>query len=105
MIDFDKILKDIRDFEIKNVDDLETFRLKYLSKKGLLSKLFEDFKNFSSEEKRIYGKKLNEIKYEANNIYNTYKHKFFLYKHPKNFQSILLYLLLYIIKDLDIQFL
>jgi len=42
--------------------ELEEFRLKYLSKKGQLNMLFEDFKNISGEHKREAGQKLNELK-------------------------------------------
>ena len=41
---------------------LETFRLKYISKKGVLNELFEEFKSASLEEKKSLGKALNELK-------------------------------------------
>ena len=55
-------LTEIQSFQPKNKDDVEQFRLKYLSKKGLIPALFEDFKLVSSEEKRELGKVLNELK-------------------------------------------
>lgn len=40
----------------------EEFRLKYLSKKGLLNDLFDKFKAVSSDEKRKLGQRLNDLK-------------------------------------------
>jgi len=40
----------------------EQFRLKYLSKKGLVSALFEDLKSIPAEQKRQAGQILNELK-------------------------------------------
>jgi len=76
MLDIDKILYELKNFKIDNSSDLENFRLKYLSKSGIISKLFEDFKSLSSEEKKIYGKKLNDLKSEAQNIFQFFKNKF-----------------------------
>ncbi|HEC44046.1 MAG TPA: phenylalanine--tRNA ligase subunit alpha [Bacteroides sp.] len=42
--------------------DAESFRLRYLSKKGIISELFDSFKALPSEQKKQYGKKLNELK-------------------------------------------
>ncbi len=47
---------------ITTVDALEIFRIKYLSKKGELSALFEDLKVAAKEEKRELGKTLNDLK-------------------------------------------
>lgn len=53
------------DNEIAVVDDikkLEEIRLKYLSRKGLVPLLFEDFRKLPSDEKPKYGKTLNILK-------------------------------------------
>lgn len=41
---------------------LETFRLRFISRKGELSRLFEDFKNVPNESKREIGAALNQLK-------------------------------------------
>ncbi len=41
---------------------LEEFRLKYLSRNGLLNLLFEEFKSVDKEAKGKTGKSLNELK-------------------------------------------
>ena len=48
--------------EIKNSHELEAFRLKYISKKGALNELFDEFKSASVEDKKTLGKRLNELK-------------------------------------------
>jgi len=47
-------------------EELERFRLTYISKKGALSSLFEAFKSVPNDEKPQFGKKLNEVKALAN---------------------------------------
>ena len=65
--------KEITTLSINSPEDLESFRLKFLSKKGLISLLFEDFRNVSVSEKKDIGQKLNLLKQEANDKYNTLK--------------------------------
>ena len=48
-----------------NLDEVEQLRLKYLSKKGLVSVLFDEFKTVPVEIKREVGQKLNELKNSA----------------------------------------
>jgi phenylalanyl-tRNA synthetase alpha chain len=43
----------------------EAFRLKYLSKKGIISQLFDDFRNMPPEQKKTMGQPLNELKKTA----------------------------------------
>lgn len=42
--------------------DIENFRIEYLSKKGAISLLFQDFRNVPSEDKRQIGQDLNDIR-------------------------------------------
>lgn len=42
-------------------EEVEAFRIKFLSKKGLVSSLFDEFKTYSGEQKRDIGKPLNEL--------------------------------------------
>ena len=43
-------------------DEVEALRIKYLSKKGEVSSLFNDFRNVPNEQKKEIGQKLNELK-------------------------------------------
>ena len=45
-----------------NAEAIEALRIKYLSKKGEVSALFNDFRTVPSEQKREIGQKLNELK-------------------------------------------
>ena len=67
------LLTEVSTISLKNPEELELFRLKYLSKKGLLSDLFEDFKNVPGPEKKDIGQKLNLLKQNALEKYNTLK--------------------------------
>jgi len=62
----ESLSKEIDSIEIKSNDEAEKFRLTYLSKKGLVSLLFNDFKNVAPEAKREIGEKLNRLKIKAN---------------------------------------
>jgi phenylalanyl-tRNA synthetase alpha chain len=53
---------EINAFEPKNREELETFRIRFLGTKGIIKDLFEEFKTVSAEDKRVYGKVLNEFK-------------------------------------------
>lgn len=65
--------QEIESFAANTAGDVEQFRLKYLSKKGEISKLFEDFKKVTPEEKRELGQVLNRLKQLAQERLNTLK--------------------------------
>lgn len=56
------IKEQINNFEINSDNDLEKFRIDFLSKKGLLNSLFDDFKTVPNTEKKEIGQLLNVIK-------------------------------------------
>ena len=58
----EEIKQQIIDADASTKDELEQFRLTYISKKGALTSLFEAFKSVPNEEKPLFGKKLNEVK-------------------------------------------
>lgn len=70
-----KILAEVAKFEPKTAQELEQFRLTYLSKKGSLNQLFEDFKTLQPELKKQVGQKLNELKNTLTDRYNSFKEK------------------------------
>ena len=45
-----------------NEEALEALRIKYLSKKGEVTALFNEFRNVPAEQKKEFGQKLNELK-------------------------------------------
>ncbi len=56
------LLNEVRNLTASSADEVEQMRIKYLSKKGEISQLFNDFKNVAGDEKRIVGQMLNELK-------------------------------------------
>jgi phenylalanyl-tRNA synthetase alpha chain len=68
--EFDKGLS-----QVKNLKDLEELRLKYLSRNGLVSNLFEKLKEVPKEEKPAIGGKLNALRIYVTNNYNSLKTK------------------------------
>lgn len=67
----DRIFKEIESASVTTGEELESFRLRYLSKKGIISILFDEFRNIPPEMKKQTGKKLNELKHFATEKYNS----------------------------------
>jgi phenylalanyl-tRNA synthetase alpha chain len=68
-----QIKKEISDIKVATQAELEEFRLKYLSKKGSLNGLFDDFKNVANEQKKEVGQRLNELKVLLSDTYERFK--------------------------------
>lgn len=60
-----ELLDEVSKLTADNAEQLEALRIKYLSKKGEISSLFNDFKNVAAEQKREIGGLLNELKTKA----------------------------------------
>lgn len=54
-----------------NADEVEALRIKYLSKKGLISALMNDFRDVPAEQKRELGQALNQLKTFATEHINS----------------------------------
>ena len=66
--------------ELSNVKDLKSLsdlKVKYLGKKGIITELYSKMKEIPNEEKKEYGRKINEIKNLFNKKYEELKNKFF----------------------------
>ncbi len=61
----DQIIKDIQSLSLNTRDDAESFRLRYLSKKGIIADLFTDFRTVPPDQKKLLGQKINELKKTA----------------------------------------
>lgn len=61
------IQEELKQAIAKNSEELEHFRLRFISRKSVVNELFEDFKTISNDQKRLFGVKLNELKNEAQN--------------------------------------
>ena len=58
---------------VSSQEELEAFRIKYLSKKGLVSLLFDDFRNIPQNQKKEVGQNLNILKQDILEKYNLLK--------------------------------
>ena len=66
-----QLLQQVQALSAKNADELESLRIKYLSKKGLLNDLMTEFRNVPNEQKREIGMKINELKSQAQEKINA----------------------------------
>lgn len=55
-------LASVSTFEAKSKEEIESFRIKYLGKKGILNDFFAAFKEVPPQDKKAYGQALNELK-------------------------------------------
>ena len=58
----ESLFAEVENFSAATAEQAEQFRLKYLSKKGQISVLFDEFKTVSPEMKREVGQLLNKLK-------------------------------------------
>lgn len=56
------LLKEIDNLKADNAEQLEALRIQYLSKKGEITALMNDFRNVAADQKREVGKSLNVLK-------------------------------------------
>jgi phenylalanyl-tRNA synthetase alpha chain len=61
----EKLLEEIAALKAQFPDEVEQLRLKYLSKKGLVSVLFNEFRNVPPGQKKEIGRLLNQLKNAA----------------------------------------
>lgn len=70
-----EIAEEVSSYPLNNTDELEAFRIKYLSRKGLLAQMFDELKSAGKEDKPVLGKNLNELKKLAEGKYEEFKKK------------------------------
>ncbi len=61
--------------KVSDLKELENIRIKYLSRNGLISSLFDELKNVAKEDKPVVGKSLNELRNHSTNQFNVLKEK------------------------------
>lgn len=71
-----QLLTEVAAWTANNTEEVEALRIKYLSKKGLISQLFNDFKEVPNDQKRQVGQLLNELKNQAQEKLNALKSAF-----------------------------
>ncbi len=66
-------IKEVKEFSSTSKDTIETFRIKYLGKKGILNQFFAEFKQVPNDQKKEFGKTVNELKVLATEKVNSLK--------------------------------
>ena len=67
------LLKEVSALTASNAEEIEQLRLKYLSRKGEINALMQDFRNVAAEDKKTVGMKINELKQLAFDHINALK--------------------------------
>ena len=68
-----QIKAEMEQLHAQTLEDAEALRIKYLSKKGLIPQLMEDFRSVPAEMKKEVGIKINELKTLAQERINALK--------------------------------
>ncbi|NLO72312.1 MAG: phenylalanine--tRNA ligase subunit alpha [Porphyromonadaceae bacterium] len=71
-----QLIEEVKALQASTTEEVESLRIKYLSKKGTVSGLFDEFKNVPNEEKREIGQLLNILKNSAQDKINSLKNTF-----------------------------
>lgn len=58
-------IAEVEQFTADSKEAIETFRIKYLGKKGLLKQFFAEFKNVPNEHKKEFGQTINALQKKA----------------------------------------
>ncbi len=58
----DNLMKEVDTLQAKNAEEIERLRLKYLSKKGELNAVMEEFRTVAADQKKAVGMKINQLK-------------------------------------------
>ncbi len=66
-------IAEVEEFTSDSKEAIETFRIKYLGKKGLLADFFAAFKNVPDEQKKEFGQTINKLKTLATEKVNDLK--------------------------------
>lgn len=70
------ILAEVEALEAHNADEIEALRIKYLSKKGCIAALMNDFRSVPADQKKEIGIKINELKTRAFDKINSLRETF-----------------------------
>ncbi len=68
-----KYLQEIEAITALNSEETENFRLRFLSKKGIVGELFEGLKNIPADQRKEAGQILNQLKNTAQEKYDSLK--------------------------------
>lgn len=69
----DNLLKEVNQLSAKNTEEVEQFRLRFLSRKGEIAALMSEFRNVAANQKKEVGIRINELKRRAQEKINALK--------------------------------
>ena len=69
----EKLMAEIEALQAANAEEAEALRIKYLSKKGEITALMNDFRSVPAEQKKEVGMRINQLKAAALNKINALK--------------------------------
>ena len=67
-----EINQQIEEFKIKNKNELENFRIKFLGSKNILKDLFSQIKGISVDKRKEMGQSINSLKIKAQNKFDVF---------------------------------
>ena len=91
----DELLKEVQNLSAKNAEEVEQLRLKYLSKKGEITALMNDFREVAADQKKTVGMKINpeveddlhvftKMNFAADHPARDMQDTFFVSQHPND---------------------
>lgn len=69
------LLRQVEEMKAANADEVEALRIKFLSKKGAITELFNEFREVPKEEKKELGQALNQLRQAAEVRINEMREK------------------------------
>ena len=60
-------INEVSSFDSNSIEEIESFRIKYLGKKGIINQYFQEFKTVDNKQKKEVGLLLNDLKSKAVN--------------------------------------
>ena len=63
--DIERIVAELNELKCKTQKEVEEARIRFLGKKGEVTRLFDEFRELDKEFKKEFGKALNELKQSA----------------------------------------
>ena len=82
--EIDNHLSDLKKISIKSLDELEQFRIKYFSKKGIITDLFAKLKDIDADKRKKFGAKINDLKIKIGEIIDKSKAELSVVSNNKN---------------------
>ena len=71
----DQLKAEVQNFQPRTLEELEEFRIHYLGRNGAITELMQEFKALPKDEKKNFGKAVNELKAQAQALVDEHKER------------------------------